>query len=1392
MSNTGIDYGTIESIVGDFLLNSTQFGCLVVDSSGRIVLTNRTFLSIFPSLSKDQTDNPLYKVVHEQEKERVEGALDYLFHNGKLAQSEWRLLSLAGDYFYVDIEASLFESGGQKYALGIFIDRTKQKRLEADLEEQSKSLKTVNDQYELAIKTAKLGIWVYDINSAELRWNEETRTMYGLSKEDSGIDLDEWRQFIHPEDLESTDRELAKAYAGDTVFDVRFRINTKDGRVRHISASAAPSFSDTGEVIKIHGVNYDITDLVEAEIEVSEREQLLRNITNQFPGFVVRADIAADGTEHLLYISEGVRDIYGVAPKDAYNNFSLLWDRVCAEDIECIKKGMEESAEKLTSFSNEFCAIHLNGERKYLRGFNTPQQGNNGSVIWDTIVLDITEQKVKDKAIYESQRMLDRLTNEVPGMVYIYELLPDGSDHFEFLSEGIERLFGVNKQDALSDISIIWDRIHPEDVELLKNSTQKSAENLTSWNCTYRIIDTDGEIKHIQGTGTPTKLANGTIKWYSLGLDITDQIKQQEKLLENKKHLSVISDNFLGVIYTYVRHPDGNDEITYLSKGIETIHGLKVDEALNDINKVWQLMHPDDINDFMISILESAKNISAWERQFRSLVKDGSYRYFQGYGKPTKLANGSILWSSISFDIHDQVTARIQVKEQKEQLESITDQISGVVLKYQLLQDGSDRVTYISKRVKEYWGVEAKDVIEDISIGWARMVPDDIEPTRKSITNSAKNLTQWTHFMRFISETGEIKFMQGVGTPRKLQDGSIEFDIVLIDITEAHLARKDLESKQQQLEVIGEQLPGVVFTYFRKPDGTEGFPYFSDGFEDVYGFDKAKAIADPQSVWDHIHPEDLPKIINNFIHSAQHLTKFDIQFRVTQPDGVEKFVHGFAAPTKSDDGTIIWNTVNLDITQRKQAEEEIKEKQKQLQSITNQIPGVVLRYQMFPDGSEKLLYISDGVFELFGITQEEAYADIQTIWATVLADDLKLVTDSIKKSAQSLAKWEQVYRYNNPDGRIGYLQGFGTPTKQEDGSIIWDSIIMDSTQRVMAELDAVRSSEKLRSLINSSPLAIYQINTEGIVTDFWNPAAENIFGWLRKDVIGDKLPQVDIENDAEFSSLINSIEQEHTHRQFLVTRNNKFDEELTLEITAGPFFNDKGELTDLLIIANDVTELQEYRKTLESALKEKDILLQEIHHRVKNNLAIVSGLLELQAMRNDTDHDMSMIIEARNRIHSIAMVHEQLYQDMDFSHINPREYYRKLLKKLQANTISDPLDIEYDLVFEIDRININRAVPLGLLINELFTNSIKHAFKDGTGNLTLHFRQKDDQITVYYEDDGPGFELEEAKNKNTIGWQLIETLLAQLDSEYTMDTNGRFMLEFVFTEAMQGSQSHYS
>lgn len=607
MSSSGIDHSTIESIVGDFLLHSTHFGCLVVDRSGRIVLANDTFFSIFPVLTKEQTGKPLHEVVHEQEKDRVQEAVEYLFEHGKLSQTEWRLLSLKDEFLYVDIEASLFESNGQEFALGIFIDRTSKKSLEADIKEQSESLQSVNEQYELAIKTAQLGIWVYDIQADELIWNPEIMKMYGVEDENAAIGIEDWREFIHEEDLKATDNELAKAYAGETVFNVRFRINAGDGTTKHISASAAPVFNADGEVVKIHGVNYDITDLIEAEFEITEREQLLRNITNQFPGFVVRSQVDKDGKEELQYLSDGIRDILGIDPEHAKSNFNVLWDSVCEDDLPRLKKEMAEAIEKSESLTTEICALNNVGRKRYLRIFATPQTDENGTITWDTLGIDITDQKIKDRAIYESQRMLDRLTNQVPGMVYIYELLPDGTDRFEYLSKGIESLFGIDKNEALKNSQLIWNQIHPDDVPKLSDSVLESANELKPWVSTFRIFDTDGNVKHIQGTGTPTKLKNGTIKWYSIGLDISEQVKQQEKILENKKHLSVISDNFPGVIYTYVRHPDGTDEITYLSKGIEHIHGVKTEDALNDISKVWELMHPDDVEDFMNSILESSK-----------------------------------------------------------------------------------------------------------------------------------------------------------------------------------------------------------------------------------------------------------------------------------------------------------------------------------------------------------------------------------------------------------------------------------------------------------------------------------------------------------------------------------------------------------------------------------------------------------------------------------------------------------------------------------------------------------------------------------------------------------------------------------------------------------------
>jgi PAS domain S-box-containing protein len=1502
--------------ISDFILNSGFIGCLVIDRDANMVYTNEVFDDLMRGIEGSVQGLNMIEVLRPEEQESIKNLVENLFNQGSIPKTEWEIINRLDEKIYLDFEGSLIEENGTPFGLCLVIDRSEERILRKELEYS-------NNQRKLAIKTGKLGIWKLNLKTGTNLWNDELLDIYELTREEWAEDINGWQNLVHPEDFEIADKELQRSVLGEYVFDVRFRIKTKSGKTKHIYASAGPFFDEEGNVVEVHGVNIDVTQLVETEQQafiqeqyfkniteklpglvvqyyinpdgtdginylskgveelygldheeaskdvsliwnqvipedvpevtaslqesaanmtdwestfriydthgnlkyvrtvgspekdengkitwdiialdvteyvqlnnaIKEQQQQIENVNNKIPGLVLQYFINKDGTDGLTYLSDGVKKVYGIEQSEAFENVGLIWERILPEYLPDMAASIQKSAETMEDWDHIFEAVDVNGNKKYLRGLGTPHKGDDGRIIWDTLTLDITKQVLQEKEIWEKNIQLQNFTDQLPGVALRYYLKPDGSDGLLFLSKGVEEIYEVNRDEVINDVSLMWNQIHVDDIPEMQSSIEESAKNLTRWENVHRIITPSGKTKYLSSVGTPRKNNDGTIVWDTISMDITSQIESDTAVRESQEMLDQLTNQVPGLVYIYQLHPDGSDRFLYQSKGIEDIFEIKQEDALNDTSLVWKCIHPEDVPTLTESVQKSAADLSNWNNVYRIITPSGKLKFIQGSGSPVKLEDGTIQWYSMGVDITEQIEQKDKFDTQRQQLENITGSIQGVVLKYQVHPDGTDSIPYISSRVNEYWGVDAETVTSDINKAWARVVPEDIDPTRKAVEKSIANMSEWSQIMRFVSSTGEIKHMRGYGLPKLLDDGSVEFDSVLVDVTEQELARQEAKEKERQLEVLGDQIPGVVFVYFRKPDGTDGFSYFSDGFEELHGIEKSKALENPKVLWDQVHPEDLPIFVNSMMESAANMSKLDFQYRIIRPDGEIRYLQGFGSPNMEEDGKIVWNAVNLDITDRKQAELEIADKSNQLQSITDQISGVVVRYQLLQDGSDEILFISDGVEDVYGITKEDAIADSSLIWSKYHPDDVKELQDSIQRSAETLQPWEHIYRYFNARGDIGYLQGFGTPQKMDDGTVIWDAITMDITKRMQAELEANRSSSKLRAFIKSSPIAIYQIDPNGLVTDFWNAAAEQVYGWTRDEVINNTLPTVTGDKQEEFLEIIEDIRISKKPKQFQVNRKNRYSEDIILEVTAGPLFDENEKLTDLLIIANDITELEEYRKTLEAALREKEILLQEIHHRVKNNLAIVSGLLELQALKDDSDRDMSLIIEARNRIHSIAMVHEQLYQDMDFSHINPKEYYKKLLRKLQANTTSTEYDISYDLKFEIDKININRAVPLGLLINELFTNSIKHAFVKGKGCLKLHFTQNGDNIRVFYEDDGPGFVIDDIKDKNTIGWQLIETLLIQLDSTYTMDTEGRFMLDFTFEEIMQGSQSHYT
>lgn len=220
---------------------------------------------------------------------------------------------------------------------------------------------------------------------------------------------------------------------------------------------------------------------------------------------------------------------------------------------------------------------------------------------------------------------------------------------------------------------------------------------------------------------------------------------------------------------------------------------------------------------------------------------------------------------------------------------------------------------------------------------------------------------------------------------------------------------------------------------------------------------------------------------------------------------------------------------------------------------------------------------------------------------------------------------------------------------------------------------------------------------------------------------------------------------------------------------------EKSKINATLSLQNDEILLK--NKIIDDALKEKDLLLKEIHHRVKNNLQIVSSLLNLQIKNNHDEVSNQIITEAKERIQAIALIHKKLYLDNTFAEINMEEYLNELIDQLRITYNSNQANIAFQLKTNNILLNIDTAVPLGLIISELTTNAFKYAFHNReNGRLKIEINHtENDYYVLNVKDNGIG--MKENFNfleSNTLGVEIVQALTEQLDGilTYKSDENG--------------------
>lgn len=351
-------------------------------------------------------------------------------------------------------------------------------------------------------------------------------------------------------------------------------------------------------------------------------------------------------------------------------------------------------------------------------------------------------------------------------------------------------------------------------------------------------------------------------------------------------------------------------------------------------------------------------------------------------------------------------------------------------------------------------------------------------------------------------------------------------------------------------------------------------------------------------------------------------------------------------------------------------------------------------------------------------------------------------------------------------------------------------IIRDVSERRKYQIDLTNKQYQLQSVFeNSSNFLIWSLSENFELLSINKELKDLIRYSFKRDIdIGSNFIDA-IQPGVKPHLIDKTIEYyqkavDGTSQEFEAPLITPFGEEIWIETFLSPIKVVGKNKYDLACLAIDITDKKKAEKELLESLKEKEILLKEVHHRVKNNLQVISSILNLQSSYVKDENTLTILRESQNRIKSMSFIHESLYQNKDFSNVNFSAYLKKLVKNLVQSYQLENNNILLNLDLQSISLNLDQSIPCGLIVNELVSNAIKYAYPlNVKGLLSIELKEVNSIISVIVADNGvglpEGFSIQETQ---TLGLQLVDSLVHQLDAELKVDVKKGTKYTITFTK----------
>lgn len=984
----------------------------ITDLQGRFLKINKAGCDLIGQNEEDILNNTFEKFVHPDDKDNSYKDLEKLKKGGKTYGFENRYINKSGDIIWLSWTSNSNLQEGLIYATARNI--TEEKKLR-ELNRQTREL-------------AKVGGWEYDKIENKLFWSDEVHQLHETNPNSFVPDVDRAIDFYKEEHKPFVADKIKESLTKGVYLDYEAVIITLSKKERWIRVIATPEYID-GKCVKFVGSFQDITERKEAEAR-------LQSLSDNMPGVVFQYLLYPDGTDTLRNVSKGSEKIFGYSPEAIEKNIDLVWNQVKAGgDYETVKQSVIESVEKKAKWYIRSRIVTLNGEKRILQGLGTPEFLPDGTVLFNSVVLDVTQESKNEELLELATDLarigsweLDLINSKLNWSEMVHELHETDPESFQ---PELESAISFYREDFR---------------DMVKNEVAESIENGIPFDFEAIIITANKHERWIRSIGNSEMVDGKCQRVYGSFQDIhSEKISalELEKSLKRLNDFKYSLDESSIIAYT-----DKFGIITSVNDNFCKISKYKKEELIGKTHRIINSKHHSKA--FFTGLWKTISSGNVWRGEIKNKAKDGSYYWVYTTIVPFLDENNEpFQYLAIRFDITNQKKAEESAFDLLKQRNNILESISDAF--YSL--DKNWNITYFNKEAENLLKRKSEEVLgKNLWKEFALAKGTKLEERYRNVAKTGKLETfeywypgdgSWYEINAYPFKGGVSAFFKNIDNRKKAEEE----------------LQKAYDEKHNILESIGDAFFAVdknwVVTYWNKEA------------ENLVGRKREDLIG--KNLWD-LFPDVIDKDFYHQYHLAMETGEI-VSFEKYHPT-LKKWFEVATYP--SEKGLSVYFK---DVTLRKEADVRLLQANERFEKVTEATNDAIWDYDVLNNH----LFWGKGFYTLFGYNEDETKPSFDLLVSLIHEEDREHFIMQVNKylADPKLKDWHEEYRFLKADGSFAFVVDRAKFLRDNQGKVIRViGAMSDVTEQKKYEAKIKLLNESLEKKVAERTIALQEVIKE--------------------------------------------------------------------------------------------------------------------------------------------------------------------------------------------------------------------------------------------------------------------------------------------------------------------------